>query len=231
MERHLKGITYQFGLGSALVDVIEKDDEAYIRAHRLMDDFGIIVAGNLSTSVEYNVTPLVQWEQSDGTIIVPRGAAEQMSADTIALYAQIGVALKDEKSYVKAFKEKASEGAPKEGKKVTKSSKKEVVEGEKIEKEIVDYMDVVRTLIPVPMSSKAKQWDPELPRLVAESVSLRELQRTMSWYDLAELESRRTRAEPGIYVGIASVSDRISNLIEEKTEKSEVSKAEIKPIF
>ncbi len=230
METLLLGIAYHVGNGGSLYNVTRDRENPMIEAQHLLDEFGIVLGGHLNPGVEYNVTPTVQWQQPTTYLVVPAKADRKLSANSIVLLAQIDAALDVEEKYVKAYKRAASRGATDDAPRVTAASVDTAVEGDSVEKAQVDYTNVVRTLIDVPMQHHERQWDPELPYLVSEEFSLDELKELMPWYDL-EQKRASSRMDAGIYIGIRGVYDRIQELKEEGHRTIKVPTAKVRKIF
>lgn len=233
MEAKLQGIAYLAVRGSDLINVILEKDEPYILAGHLLEEFDIILSGNLNLSTRCIIKPIGEYPQIKDRLLVPRGAYDEISWNTIALWTALQTALKAEEKYIKLFKEAAAAGAPKDGKRITQTEKaNEVVEGVIIEKKGVDYTDVIRTLIPVPTEIHEREpFDPELPYLARDDLSLKQMQKLLPWYDLFELKNKRKRQEPGIYVGVQSIEDRIEDLVDGDQKRIKVNIAEIKKVF
>lgn len=233
MEAKLQGIDYLALRGSDLVNIILEDDEPYILASHLLEEFDVILSGNLNQAIRCVIKPIGEYPQPKDKLLVPRGCYEQLSWNTIALWVALEAALKPEETYVKLFKEFAASGAPEDGERITPTQKRnEVIEAKVIKRQDVDYTDVVRTLISVPTEIHEREpWDPELPYLARDDLTIRQIQRLLPWYDLFELKNKRKRQEPGIYVGCQSVEDRIEDLIDGDQKRVIVNLAEVKKTF
>ncbi len=233
MESKLQGITYLSTRGSDLINVILEGDEPYILGSHLLEEFNIILSGNLNPALKCVIKPVGDYQQPKDKLLVPRGAYDQLSGNTMVLWVALQTALKAEEKYVKLFKDAAAKGAPEDGKKVTQTKKSgEVVEGSIIEKKTVDYTDIVRTLISVPTDIHDRDpWDPELPYLARDDLSIGQMKKLLSWYDLIELKNKRKRQEAGIYVSVQSVEDRIDDLIDGDQKRVTVNVAEVKKTF
>ncbi|MFC1727847.1 hypothetical protein ACFLZ7_00065 [Nanoarchaeota archaeon] len=227
IEGHLQGLAFNANRGRHTTDVVKRDGAPYLHVGRALEDFDTIVAGNLGITIEYNVTPAIEYTELNGQLVIPNGADKELSANTIRLLMQINYALPKETAYLKKFKKEASKGSPKKGVSVTPVSKGKVVEGGKTEKTVIDYMDVVRTLIPVPTENHTRDWDPELPYLVSEA-SFSKKKRIVPWYDL---EQGRNGERLGTYVGIKSLYDRVQELKHGTTRKISIPFADVKSAF
>lgn len=227
MEDHLNGILFNAKRGRHMTDVVKRDC-VYVHAGRLLEDFDITMAGNLNLGIEYNVIPAIVCKQPGETLIVPADADRELSANSIRLLMQIRGALPLEQAYLRKYNKEAAKGAPKNGVNVTEVSSRKVIEGGVIEKDTADYMDIVRTLIPVPTENHEKEWDPELPYLVDERLTLKDKQGFMPWYELC---NGRNGERLGVYVGVKSLYDRIQELKEGNTQRIKVPYAEVKKVF
>lgn len=228
MEDHLEGIAFHKNRGRHITDTIRRNSKLYIHAERLLEDFDIILGGNLGLAVEYNVNPLVSYKEPRETLIVPEDSTTKLSANSIRLLAQIGFALPLEKAYLTKYNKEAAKGAPNGGVNVTEVSSRKAVEGGHTEKDLTDYTNIVRSLIPVPTEDHTKKWDPELPYLVRKDISFESKKDIMPWYELA---TGRNGERLGVYVGIKSVYERLQELKENGARKIKVPFSEVKSVF
>ncbi len=232
VETQLQGIMYNAIRGSDIVDVLVDGAEPSVYAQRLLDDCSIVLAGNLGPNIECNVKPIKDFEAPTKFVIIPTDSYKEISWNMLSVWVQLITALPPEEKYVKLYKKKAVKGAPKKGKRVTPTEEgEEVVEGSIGKRDTIDYMDIVRTLIPVPMEYHEKTWDPELPYLIGKDLSLKQKQKSLPWYELLELPNRRKRQEAGTYVGVQSVLDRIEDLRDGNTDRIKIPVVSVKPAF
>lgn len=230
MEAYLLGMAFHTGNGGVLPNVSAESGSPYVHAQTMYDNFQIVLGGNLKPAVEYNVIPANKLQPLENSLAVPVDAARKLSANSIALLAHIDLALPAEKDFMKSYKKASAAGAPKGGPRVTVAGRTSV-EGTSTEREQVDYTDVVRTLIDVPMSHHERHWDPELPYVISEEFSLDELRELMPWYDLTQRDRSSKRMESGIYVGVQSVYDRMQELKEEGFRTVKIPTTKVKRTF
>ena len=99
---------------------------------------------------------------------------------------------------------------------------KQEVKAGTIEKTTTDYMNVVRTLIPVPTElHNGKTWEAELPYLASGDYSAGQKRNLMPWYELSQ---------EGL-VSIRSLQQRIGDLIDQGEKAQQVDYASVRPDF
>lgn len=230
MEAYLQGIAFHFNRGRWMTPgLTRREHEPYMHVESLIDEFGILLAGHLSPAVECNITPVIQWKEPGETLIIPANADREISANAIRLLMQIGCALPLEKSYLKKFRKEAAKGAPKEGVNITEVSPRRAVEGGSVEKETVDWADVVRSLITAPMENHDREWDPELPYLADQTKWFGpRAKEVLAHYELSESQPGEKK---GNYVSIRTVYERMQQLKEEGAGRAKEHFAELKTVF